>query len=125
MGLKNIIKENKVRKTILKMCNEELDSKIFIQGTEFDRKRKLTKKQLNNIKNDLALGFSIKFISHKYGVSEWVIKYNTDEVFKAHQLELRKGKSKTHTNTFDAENRANYKRYLVKKRKLKVENIVL
>lgn len=124
MGLKEFFQESKARKVVLKMDDETLDDKVLIQGTEFDRKRSLTNKQLKNISFDLAEGMSVKEVAAKYKVSEWVIRYNTDESFRAHQLELRKGKSKTHENIFDAENRINYKRYLVKKRKIKVAGLV-
>lgn len=124
MGLKSFFKEIKARKKVLKMDNKTLDSKVLIQGTEFDRKRKLTEKDLYLIKYGLCVGYSVKELSNQYGVSEWIIKYNTDPDFKKHQLELRKGKSKAHENTLDDENRANYKRYLVKKRKIKVAGLV-
>ena len=124
MGLKEIFKEGKARKQVLKMDDLTIDSKVFIQGTEFDRKRTLTDKQLKKIKFDLAEGMSVKEVASKYEVSEWVIRYNTNEDFRNHQLALRKGKSKTHVNFFDQENRVNYKRYLVKKRKIKVAGIV-
>ena len=126
MGIiKDYFKEKKARKIILATYDDEtLDSKIKIQGTSFDRKRKLDSKQMKKLQFDFAEGMSVKDLSIKYGVSEWVIKYNTDPEFKAHQLKLREGKSKTHKNIMDAENRVNYKKYLVKAKKIKVAGVI-
>ena len=122
--IKNYFVEKKARKIVLSYDDETLDSKIKIQGTSFDRKRKLDSKQIKNLQSDFAKGMSVKDLSLKYGVSEWVIKYNTDPEFKAHQLKLRKGKSKAHVNIMDAENRVNYKKYLVKAKKIKVAGVI-
>ena len=126
MGIiKDYFKEKKARKIILATYDDEMiDEKIKIQGTSFDRKRKLDSKQMKKLQFDFAEGMSVKDLSIKYGVSEWVIKYNTDPEFKAHQLKLREGKSKTHKNIMDAENRVNYKKYLVKAKKIKVAGVI-
>ena len=126
MGIiKDYFKEKKARKIILTTYDDEMiDSKIKIQGTSFDRKRKLDSKQMKKLQYDFTEGMSVKDLSIKYDVSEWVIKYNTDPEFKAHQLKLREGKSKTHKNIMDAENRVNYKKYLVKAKKIKVAGVI-
>ena len=125
MGIiKDYFKEKKARKIVLNYDDETLDSKIKIQGTSFDRKRKLDSKQMKKLQYDFTEGMSVKDLSIKYDVSEWVIKYNTDPEFKAHQLKLREGKSKTHKNIMDAENRVNYKKYLVKAKKIKVAGVI-
>ena len=126
MGIiKDYFKEKKARKIILATYDDEtLDSKIKIQGTSFDRKRKLDSKQMKKLQHDFTEGMSVKDLSIKYDVSEWVIRYNTDPEFKAHQLKLRKGKSKAHVNIMDAENRVNYKKYLVKAKKIKVAGVI-
>ena len=122
--IKNYFREKKARKVILNYDDETLDIKVKIQGTSFDRKRKLNSKQMKKLQFDFSEGMSTKDLSLKYGVSEWVVKYNTMPEFKAHQIELRKGKSKTHKNTMDFENRVSYKRSLVKGKKIKVAGIV-
>ena len=126
MGIiKDYFKEKKARKIILATYDDEMiDEKIKIQGTSFDRKRKLDSKQMKKLQFDFAEGISVKDLSIKYGVSEWIVKYNTDPEFKAHQLKLREGKSKTHKNIMGFENRVAYKKSLVKEKKIKVAGIV-
>lgn len=122
--IKNYFREKNARKVVLNYDDETLDIKVKIQGTSFDRKRKLNSKQMEKLQFDFSEGMSVKDLSLKYGVSEWVVKYNTMPEFKAHQIELRKGKSKAHKNTMDFEDRVNYKRSLVKGKKIKVAGMV-
>ena len=122
--IKNYFREKKARKVVLNYDDETLDIKVKIQGTSFDRKRKLTDKQVKKLIKDISDGMSIEEVALKYRVSEWVVKYNSNPDFKKHQLDLRKGKSKAHDNYMDFEDRVNYKRLLIKEKKIKVAGMV-
>lgn len=123
MCLSKFFKEKKVRQEILKMDDITLDSKVTIQGTQFDRKRKLNDKQLDQIQDRLSKNIPIETIAKEFNVSEWVIKYNTDLKFREHQLQLRSGKH-TGVDTMTFENRVNYKRNLIKDKKIKVVGLI-
>ena len=115
--------QKKLRVELLKLDDEVLDQKVKIQGTEFDRKRKLTQKELSSMQNDITNGLSVKAIAIKYNVSEWIVRYNTNSDFRAHQLKLREGKSKTHEQTMDFSDRVAYKRQLIQKKKINIVGI--
>lgn len=123
--IKNYFREKKARKVVLTTYDDEMiDEKIKIQGTTYDRKRKLTDKQVKKLIKDISDGMSIEEAALKYRVSEWVVRYNSNPDFKKHQLDLRKGKSKAHDNYMDFEDRVNYKRLLIKEKKIKVADII-
>ena len=115
--------QKKLRMELLKLDDEVLDQKVKIQGTEFDRKRKLTQKELLNMQNDIMNGLSVKEASIKYNVSEWIVRYNTDSGFRAHQLKLRECKSKTYPQEMDFADRVSYKRQLIQKKKINIVGI--
>ena len=116
--------EKRARKTILTYDNETLDSIVKIQGTQYDRKRKLTERQVAEIIDELSKGIPVEALAQKYGVSEWVIKYNTNLNFRAHQLKLREKKSKAHVNKLDFEDRVAYKRNLISSKKIEVKGLI-
>ena len=123
MCLSKFFKEKKVRQEILKMDDITLDSKVTIQGTQFDIKRKFNDKQLDQIQDRISKNIPIETIAKEFNVSEWVIKYNTDLKFREHQLQLRSGKH-TGVDTMTFENRVNYKRNLIKDKKIKVVGLI-
>lgn len=116
--------EKKARKTILTYDNGTLDSIVKIQGTQYDRKRKLTERQVAEIVDELGEGIPVEALAQKYNVSEWIIRYNTDPAFRAHQLKLREKKSKAHINVMDFEDRVAYKRNLIKSKKIEVRGLI-
>lgn len=116
--------EKKARKTILTYDNETLDSIVKIQGTQYDRKRKLTERQVAEIVDEMGKGIPVEALAQKYNVSEWIIKYNTDPSFRAHQLKLREKKSKAHINVMDFEDRVAYKRNLISNKKIEVRGLI-
>ena len=75
------------------------------------------------MQNDIMNGLSVKEASIKYKVSEWIVRYNTDSSFRAYQLKLREGKSKTHPQEMDFADRVSYKRQLIQKKKIKIVGI--
>ena len=116
--------ERAARSTILKYDDLQLDQVVKIQGTQYDRKRKLTERQVAEIVDELGEGIPVEALAQKYNVSEWIIKYNTDPAFRAHQLKLREKKSKAHINAMDFEDRVAYKRNLISSKKIEVRGLI-
>ena len=115
--------EKQARAIVLKYDDEKLDSIVKIQGTQYDRKRKLTDSQVNEIKGKLSKNIPIEALAKEYNVSEWIIKYNTNPDFREHQLKIRTG-DHTGVDTMTFENRVAYKRSLIKDKKIKVRGLI-
>ena len=110
------------RKDVLKLDDVSLDKKVKIQGTQFDRKRKLNDKDWKKVRSLLKRGYSYNYISEVFGVKAKTIRYGVDEEFRKYCIQHMTGKhSGVDTCTF--ENRVSYKRNLIKRRKIKVKNI--
>ena len=107
------------RKEIKNLNDFEVDQLVKIQGTQFDRKRKLTDKDIKSIKKLLSKGIGIEHIAEMFDVTVHTIKYNTDPDYRLHSINIRSGKHYGQT-VMDTLNRAAYKRSLVLKRKIKV-----
>lgn len=107
------------RREIKKLNDIEVDKLVKIQGTQFDRKRKLSDKDIKHIKKLLINNIDIEDIANIFGVTVHTIKYNTDPNYRAHSINIRSGKHYGET-VMDMVNRATYKRSLVLKRKIKV-----
>ena len=111
------------RKQILKLDDLTLDQKVKIQGTQFDRKRKLKDKDWKRVRKLIKKGFNYDQIAAKYGVTAHCIRYGLDEEYRLHSIAIRSGKH-TGIDTCTFENRVEYKRYLIRKRKIKAKTIV-
>lgn len=98
------------------MTDMEVDKKVRLIYTQFDRKRKLTDRQVETCKRNLQKGKrTVAELAKKYKVSEFVIKYNTDPEFRKAAINARSGKHYGIT-TADFDNRVAYKRKLMKNR---------
>lgn len=89
-----------------------LDRSIKIQGTEFDRKRKLTDRQVTYAKKLLNRGYPVLHVAKIMGVAPLTIKYNTDPEFREAHLRNSSGKH-TGIDTVTRSNRVNYKKQLL------------
>ena len=107
------------KKDILKLSDMELDRKVKIQGTEYDRKRTVTDKTINKMIKMLKKGDSAYKIAQKMGVSYRCVRYNTDPVYKYMYNKNRSGKH-TGVDRITTEDRILYKRMLVKQGKVSV-----
>ena len=114
------------RRAILKLDDITLDQKVKIQGTQFDRKRKLTDKDINKMRKLIGKGYTLDNLSLIYNVDVRTIKYNLDPDYKAHIQSYQAENYGKHTgiDTYNFENRVAYKRLLIKKRKIKARIIV-
>ena len=125
MGIiRNYFREKKARKIVLTTYDDEtIDEKIKIQGTEFDRKRKYDKKIISKLKKEFQSGMSVNEIANKYDMNYTTVKYNVDPEFKKKYNETRNGKH-TGVDKYTFEDRVNYKKALVKGKKIKVAGII-
>lgn len=107
------------KRDILKLDDKQLDVKVKIQGTKYDRKRKISDWTIRRMKWMSKLGKSPVEIANKLGLSITGVKYNIDPEFKRLHNERRNGAhtGTTHITTAD---RIAYKRSLVSKGKIGV-----
>lgn len=116
--IKEAHQESVIRKKVAKMDDLQVDRTVRIQGTEFDRKRKLTDKQVSEMRKLFEEGFSIKQLASMFKVSRCAVRYNIDDEFRDSMI-ARNGKHTGETH-MDFANRVEYKRGLVSSKKLKV-----
>ena len=64
------------------MTDFEIDKVVKIEGTDYDRRRKLSTKDVAKIQRDYKKGKSITQLSLKYNVAYGTIHYHVDKVFK-------------------------------------------
>lgn len=99
---------------ILTMMDNELDKAVKIQGTEYDRKRKVKDvdiRKMSKMYNE-GKGKSIAEISRKMGLAINTVRYNVDPIYRAQHLAKCSGKH-TGKDTVTPSNRIAYKRKLV------------
>lgn len=104
------MKKNRVVE-LLTMTDGVLDKKVKIQGTEYDRKRKISKATVTKMKR-MAKKKSISEIAREFGISYTGVRYNIDPEFKAWHNANRDGKH-TGKDHVTKTNRVAYKRGLV------------
>lgn len=97
---------------LLAMTDDQLNATVKIQGTPYDRKRKISTDILREATKMFKKGKSISQIAAKLGLNYTAVRYNVDPVFKAEFNAKRDGKhtGKTHISVKD---RVAYKRSLV------------
>ena len=98
--------------TILALTDDVLDHVIKIQGTPYDRKRKVTPEMVEGMREMLSAGYGVEVVAFEYGVSTTAVKYNTDGAFRQRHLA---GCSGAHTgkDNVTINDRIAYKRHLV------------
>lgn len=99
---------------LLKLSASEINKKILVVGTNYDRRRKLTNKDINGIRKMYKKRRAISDIALRYGVSCTTIKYHLFENYKT-ELNLRRKDYINNTiYSFDCqEELAEYKRNLI------------
>lgn len=104
------------RREVLKLSDRKLDNYVKIQGTKFDRKRKFSEATKRKMKRMYKNGKSVKEIAVKFNTTRTPVLYIVDEDFKKMFNATRSGKH-TGVDKITAQNRIEYKRQLVSKRK--------
>lgn len=111
---------------VLNLSDNELDTLISIKGTKFDRRRKLTDKQVDGIKKYFKKGFTLTKLANRYNVSLVTIKYHVDPKYK-NRVNYNRTFYPNYTPIIYSQSlqeRANYKRSLITSRKIKVGDYV-
>lgn len=121
-----------IRKQILAMDDLTLDKVVKIQGTQFDRKRKLNDKQVKKCKKLYEKGnFTFEELGVMFNVDYRTIRAYMEPEYRAH-LNRMSGlwNNNFRTYTYDSvaaneafEDRVAYKRTLVRKRKIKLASL--
>ena len=101
---------NKIQ--ILIMTDDQLDKSIRIQGTPYDRKRKLSESTLRKMNKMYNSGKTPYQIAKELGLNYSTVRYNTDKAFKAIYNATRDGRH-TGKDKISVKNRVAYKRQLV------------
>ena len=71
------------KREIMKLSDTALDKAVKIQGTNFDRKRKVTKQMQYRMKQMVDSGKSITYIAEHFDVTPQTVRYNTDPEYKS------------------------------------------
>lgn len=96
----------------LTLTDNDLDRAVKIQGTMYDRKRKISSSAMKKMARLLKSGKTVSYVANLFGCSPTTVKYNTDPVYR----DLHKSRcSGAHTgkNHVSKLNRVAYKRQLV------------
>lgn len=112
------------RKEVLNLKDSEIDNLIKIQGTDFDRRRKLSNKDIATIRKLYIKGNSISYLASKYGVTYPTIVYHISDENKFRMNMQRSQYPNSSNDTIETRNeRVNYKRKLVASRKYKTNKL--
>lgn len=104
-----------VMKRIVDRTNSEIDNAVKIQGTNYDRKRKVTKDMKRRMQQMYESGKTYGYIADYYGVSWPTVKYNLDEEFKKETNEKRNDYARNWKPTKETYlERVDYKRKLLR-----------
>ena len=111
------------KRQVLKLDDKELDKLIKIQGTQYDRKRKLTDKQIESARELYAkYDATVWDLAVMFGVSVRTIRYNLQTSYREHVLAYAKAHPQTSKRQYDhtaaLSERAKYKRKLVARGKV-------
>ena len=100
------------KQQVLNMSDTKLDASVKIQGTIYDRKRKVTPEMSTKMSKMLNSGKSLTAVASHFGVDRSTVKYNTDATYRDW---VKATKSGLHTgvDTCTKANRVAYKRALV------------
>ena len=101
----------------LTLTDDKLDDAVKIQGTPYDRKRKVTPEMAKQMTKMLKKNKKLDEIAEAFNVSIHAIRYNTDPIFRANYLKNHCGKH-TGKDHITVKNRVAYKRTLVAEGKL-------
>ena len=101
----------------LTLTDDKLDIAVKIQGTPYDRKRKISPDTIKKMTKLSKAGKSVAEIANKLGVSYVGVRYNIDPIWRATYNANRDGKH-TGKDKITTNNRVAYKRTLVAEGKL-------
>ena len=112
------------KKELLNESAAVIDATVKIQGTNYDRKRKVTKSMKYRMEQMFKSGKTYTQIAEHFGVNPQTVRYNIDEEYRAWKLEDRKNYARNWQpdSTTKAE-RVEYKKELLSKKNFKLAAI--
>ena len=90
-----------------------IDTLIRIAGTDYDRKRKLTNKDIEDIRCSYNKGRTIGELAREYGVAYNTIHYHVDDEYKEFHNQRRLTSTRSKYNRDAAKSRIAYKKSLL------------
>lgn len=102
---------------LLKMTDDQLDATVKIQGTKYDRKRKISDATLKKIHKLAKKNYTYSQIAKELDLNPMSVRYHTDPIWKAFFNANRDGKH-TGKDKITIKDRVAYKRGLVAAGKL-------
>ena len=100
---------------LLELTDSEFNKKVKVAGTNWDRRRKLTNKDIYEIKRMYSRIKSVSDIAERFNVCNSTVKYHLFEDYKAY-------KNRDRLNYVNNSNSGSYKELASYKRKLLNEN---
>ena len=101
---------------LLRMTDDKLDTMVKIQGTQYDRKRKVSDRLVEKMIK-MSKRKDYKQIASELGLTNRTVRYYTDPIYRTNYI---KGLSGKHTgkDKITMNNRVAYKRVLVAEGKI-------
>lgn len=108
---------------LLMLDDRTLDKVVKISGTEFDRRRKLSDKQLRKMKDLFYKKHkTMKYLAKKFNVHVKTIQYHLDDEYRKLKIEQCKASNISRLSQEELQERTKervaYKRYLLSKNKI-------
>lgn len=110
------------RKELINLSDSKLNSRVKIAGTNYDRRRVVTKDMKRKMNQMYNAGKSIYTIAEHFGVSNDTVKRAVDPIFNEEEKARKRSvyEKYKYTNSYDpnyASEIAEYKRNLIKNNK--------
>lgn len=104
---------------VLKLNDNKVDQIVKIQGTDYDRKRRVTSKILTKMRKLAQQNKTYAEIATQLGFSSRTVRYNLDEEWRK-MYNLTRSGAHTGKDKITKSNRISYKRELVASGKVSV-----
>lgn len=102
-----------LREKVLSRSDCFINANIKIQGSVFDKKRKLSDKDIKTVKRMRKKGVTLYEIAKKFNVSAFIIHYHTSKQCREKHLKSRNGIHYGTMVIYTLENRVERKRNLI------------
>lgn len=102
---------------VLKMTDNDLDKAVKIQGTDYDRKRKVTSSIIKKMRGLEKKGKNYSEIAKEFGFCSKTVRYNLDSTYREF-CKMNCSGAHTGKTRLNKTNRVAYKRELVAKGKV-------
>lgn len=104
---------------VLALSDHDINKVVKIQGTQYDRRRKISDKELELIADLYEQGESYSGIADQVGYSPRLVRYHLDANFRRKCIDLMTGESvRSKSPVEEMHDRAAYKRDLVARGRL-------